>query len=1152
PPGQDQNKTQEKQKKCDCTLDDKSSPQSMALNLGLDSVSPGPECWYSAYAQNQVGSVSSMGFDLDIRDRAANYGPNSPSTLGLPPCVVLSALAEKFRLDELTSTFLLDGAVQSQSQMTAQIPLAGAEYEWVVDKVVLKSSKTGRTDPPKVMLQGVVGSSGQKVSGRLAILPFNYYDCYEDWFVPDSNPPCWEGKFVDFDVNLTCTAKLGGESQSKKMVVHLTGVKLGDKGKQRDMYHIAWEQPPLEEMFGLPDDAGQTEGSVKSAWNNLGGCPLEGIAWDYSRTGLTAVGATSVTILGGSAFTLAVKPTISDSVTVTTKAPQDGCPGAKLTIEDVQTAPVLMWSVVSPDPSIPMREVGGAEAGDWTEALYVSPPVEKETKFAVRCQRTTGQSELVGPVVEFAVTVEPCMDMPDWFTKEHLLKKVVEPGIIAPEDVVKMQAGGTPTNPDIWRYSDIGLGVVGFTVKTVRGVNSASNRFTALPKSLTYYYEIFDKLKVLPGFAPIPSAEFSKLHPLKRVIEPLVGTKRLADLLVDADGTDYFYPGGTPETFDKAWLAYFNNVQKKDYSGSQWEVLDKTYIDKFSSNVRFDRLQQTMATRVNEIVKMQLAEEMGAAYAPKVPISGKPVICLQKWGDNYELNFIYNETTKLDTVESFKITVQVETEIVNGAVKVKQTGKFVNFVMGLQGDQRVANNRVLAERGVPRSSQYFAPKADPSKVPLEVRVTDYAIQSWKDWAMDSTWRAGSAAAWSAGIYAVTNAYTDLFLVYQKQGLMPALGSFGKGLLKASATSFVKDYAIRLATRTAQLAPEALTAAEQAYIAAFRRQFVTAFGEAAAEGAAIGVETTIAEGLITAGRLPFMAARWGASGALRLIPIVGVGLLLYDVATMTDTLSKKLGDLLYGPERTPEQEAWSNPQYVVTQDQVDDYIILHRGMQIRATNTPSKVLNTPEAKKGGHFPNDVVINETLFEPRSTKIVFKDGTELETGDEVIGPKTEWLPKYMRDLLPDLPPMRYSGQFPSAGDMDQPYQIAQNKWYWYLTWALPPDMIKADPPSLDKLFAGGLFGSQLNPADTGYTFQLWGEWRDQYATRWTRLKYGDPSSPYVLLSWRDFQGRTCQVMTYKDKMIMQPRFDLSAIMNDVGTGNFLSDIKKLPGPK
>ncbi|MDA4120196.1 MAG: hypothetical protein OK436_06370, partial [Thaumarchaeota archaeon] len=418
---------------------------------------------------------------------------------------------------------------------------------------------------------------------------------------------------------------------------------------------------------------------------------------------------------------------------------------------------------------------------------------------------------------------------------------------------------------------------------------------------------------------------------------------------------------------------------------------------------------------------------------------------------------------------------------------------------------------------------------------FDMKQTQLALQSWKNWALDTAFRrATGSAANAALVYTITNAYTDLIVESNKNGLASGVKKFGEGIVLASASSFAKQGLLDFGTRVAALSSEAIRVQEERYLATFGRQLAKQY----AKGAARETEVILAEKLVKAGSLSFAAGRWTLG---RIVPVIGWAVLLYDIGKMANSLSLALGEMIFGPDRTPEQEAWLNPLYTTRQDQVGEYMVVSRGMQLRTTNVADDELTIMSQKRGVSkildMPEGATIFKTLFDSRATKFIFKDGTELEIADEVIGPKTEWLPAYMRQRLPDLMPVKYLGQNPDPRDT-QAYDIAREKWWFYLSLEKTGHVVnKSDAATLEKLssnFASGSWTS-IDPVDVGWSFGLWGAWRDKVATNWVRLKSGDRNNPFILTWWKDYNGKECKVLEQGNQIIIEPRLDFNQLLSD-----------------
>jgi hypothetical protein len=1079
------------------------------------------------------------------------------------------------------------GELSGSRNLRLVVPLAGAECQWSLDEATITdSSDAAKGKKLNLDLIGPAGQRGKTVNGSCVILALEHDPLYVEWFKTDPVPH-FEGKLLDFQARLTFTAKIGTNILTKKATVTGRAKKkavetseLNMKSKL-DAYDFDLDVRPANNwedfttMFSLHPPNWNRPGTGMDQVlirNNimfepgaeLAGCILNS-RWSGISLDMTAPEST-IKMKENETRIIPIKVKSSATLEFWTTG---HCENDRFQIENLPVDYALSIFVKESNNPSPSDEPRGVSSGGYyangQDPVFKAPQVDEETnlELTISASFTDFEGKETKKEARVHVTVTPFKDMRTWFSDSRLLDKLAQMGAIRPEDKEKMQYQ-LASEPGLWDYSDMGLKVYGLYLKSYFGTSNVSDRFKSVAKDCIYTYEISSKFPnadftVLgtqvnlgtPDFAPVPKELFNKLHPLKRVIEPLVGTQRLGDLLVESTGKDYFFRGGSYATFETAWQKYFKNVYK-DTPQSDWTVPDEEAVAEMVKNVRFGRLREAAAVRVNEIIKMTVAADRGLDYKPKVPIQGTPKVVLSEFKNpktgvtKPELNFVWTEQTKIGEPQRFKITMEVETDIVGGVTKVKQTGKFINFVMELSEEQRISNNTKLANMQVPEAANYgkgpskppTPAKGSPATVDelFDMKQTQLAMQSWKNWALDTGFRrATGSAVHAALVYTFTNAYTDLILETRKNGLGSGVAKFGLGILQASGSSFLKQGLLDFSTRVASLTAEALRVQEERYLMAFGRQLAKQY----AKGAARDAEIALAEKLVQAGRIPFAAGRWTLT---RAVPIIGWAVLLYDIAKMTDSLSRSIGEMIFGPDRTPEQEAWLNPLYTTTQDEVGEYIVVRRGMQLRATDVIDDELTQMSQKRGVSkvidMPEGATIYKTLFDSRATKFIFKGGTELELADEVIGPGTEWLPSHIRSRLPDLLPVRYMGQTPDPRDR-QAYSIAQNKWWFFLANEKTGGVVyKADQATLDKLsnnFASGSWSS-LDPVDVAYAFSLWGAWRESVATKWVRLKSGDSNNPYTLTWWRDYNGKECKVLEHGGQTIIEPRLNFNELLGDV----------------
>ncbi len=239
------------------------------------------------------------------------------------------------------------------------------------------------------------------------------------------------------------------------------------------------------------------------------------------------------------------------------------------------------------------------------------------------------------------------------------------------------------------------------------------------------------------------------------------------------------------------------------------------------------------------------------------------------------------------------------------------------------------------------------------------------------------------------------------------------------------------------------------------------------GEALSEA-----EIAAARVLIKTGRIPLIGCRWVAKGALRLVPFVGWALLAYDAYTLTPGVAEALGRFL-----------WAEP--------------------------------------------DAQAKISFLVPRATRHVLPDGTVIEYGDEILGPKTRYLEKWMTERLPTLPTTGLR-----SDSVDEPYKAAADPDY-FEAFEEKKQFALTHWPKFDL----GVSFADLNVRKAqGRT--RWGEWRNTVATKWFRVDHPGPESiPISLVWWRDYSGRECRVMAWKDQVIIEPEIDFTGILSGLG---------------
>jgi len=1059
------------------------------------------------------------------------------------PYLAFGAAVERLKKIRITATQIEDGLQKGVTQEEVRIPVDGSTFEWELVSAKVVKSKTNLA-APDTELHGRNGEKGRKVTGARVVIPLDFNLLYEDWLV-ESGLPHFEGQLIDLEIKLACRAMTPAGTIEKSLAVTLRGNKAGDKSNEIDFFKVE-----------MPADVRETKGQAAYEETTLAssaaGCAVKK-DWENVAISLTAPSG-PVKLHSGQLAVLGATATLEDNLKIAAGGNGSECKGDRRSLGSIFPRPRIEWSLeylegknkgkthrfsdgdVHPSPL----------SGDGPDVFFVPPAVDEDTECEVTCV-LTDQFSPARAHASFRVTLLQYGDLVHyWYKNDRLLDKLVEAGRFAAGDKEKLKVH-EPMQPGLWEITNCGLKITGAGLKAWRGFGSASERFAAVAKDPVYPFEVSAELP--PQFAGIPKEEFARLHPLKRAIEPLVGASRLSEILPESTGPDYFYRGGSPAVFDEAWRAYFNCVRKRDFN-SPWEVPDPKIVDQMTKNVRFHRLQQAAAVRVNELIKIKVAEETGRIYEPKIKVIGTPRIALEQFRSNPpELSLSWCEETKLG-VQRFRITMQVEMEMVEEQLvkgltvkrmtsRVQSTGKFINFVMELGEDQRTMLNERLARMGVSEAARYNPPPRPPRTISegptgsiLDLSSHALARQSLKHWAINtSLTRLKSGGAWSAAIYFLANGFEQMVEGCRKEGAFGVIKGFGKGVFGA-ALAAGKSTLFSTALDFAQKwTHERLTTAAEAVEFAAARFETTIARRMAIQGAG-EVELAAMRGLAASGRLSFVAARIGVRGALKFVPVIGWGLVLWDVAQMSDAASKSLGEWLFYPESDIEV-AWKDPFRSIAQMDMGDHSVVLRGVQARKTNVINKEFQLSDVQRkmspelAWILTQFEKIYECVLEPRATRIVLRDGTTLEIADEVVGPQSEFLPKLMRERLPELPSGdAFVGEGLPPYGIGSPYDLAQHPYE--LKW-MKDIMEKTRWRQHEKLV-----GIET-PIANAIALNRWCDWRDHYATKWFRLEH--PQSLSSFLWWRDYTGREGRIITTPEGVILEPAIDMSAILKELG---------------
>jgi hypothetical protein len=176
-----------------------------------------------------------------------------------------------------------------------------------------------------------------------------------------------------------------------------------------------------------------------------------------------------------------------------------------------------------------------------------------------------------------------------------------------------------------------------------------------------------------------------------------------------------------------------------------------------------------------------------------------------------------------------------------------------------------------------------------------------------------------------------------------------------------------------------------------------------------------------------------------------------------------------------------------------------------------------------------------VYETSVGPRVVKIAFSNGDILEIGDEVIGPKSEFLPKYMRERLPDLPTDGLLSHDPM-----EPYRVTENKYYFLdrrlRDTAAGRLRLDSSPEEVQKYFkALGELDSESEIMKSARALSDWAKWRDKHSTKWVRLQRFQPKL-VVWHWWQDFFGREYNMMIAPGKTVEVAPIDLEDLLRQI----------------
>jgi hypothetical protein len=1159
------------------------------------------------------------------------------------PCLTLFAKAQKLRTTEITVTREGDESNNQPKKIWCQFPLGPIKYEWQIDDVKITDAKLDNDVKDvklKFELEGKNQEKGQKIESPIALIRVNPDDFYFEWF-EKSGASHFEGKLIDFELSLKCTASVSGDTVSQTIKIKAEGKKAGEPGKQTDYYHFSSEQSTASvsvenDLYnGQPIEPIVKEGNF-GEFKREGGLDVCNTKTSLKVKTVFAPDATAKPLKLKSSEPYIWGPNAQSIGTFHVFTEAEDCKNDEFTIEiPLDTSYFETFS----SPKI------GPDNNNLGVFLFQAPVFEKEMEIELLDSIEFPEN----PKVEarLKVTVLPFLDIMDWWRTSVIWDAMAQKGIINPEDKQKMLVSPralTLLRPELWNVSDLGFQTMGLAIKDWRRIERVKKVFRGKPsaglspedlkciaKRPYYYFQFSENLP--PQFAAIPAENFDRLHPEKRVIEWVAGQQTLGDILMESTGPDYFYKGATPEEFERAVKMYAENVRRipdpanpKKYI---WVGPPDDVVREMTRNVRYHRIRQAVALRCNELIRLKVAQESGKSYTPRIKVVGEPRIYinsapgLDQSGKPYpsELTFEWQEETKIKRADGtseprkFKITIQVETELeqiravdtgtgrpIGGFLvkseRIKKVLNVANFLIELDAPQKAMNNDRLREIFKEAFKERFPndweaqlanfieyekggigyPKGGPfppkSVLPLSVEDVlgeQLAVQSIKVWGIEvskrialDVWKTG---AFSAGVYFLVNGFGYMIEGFKKEGVSGALKGFCIGFAysmreggkSALLQVLVGNFGQSLIKIVLTNLETAIATAEKAWVNAFLTRAgleagAIRAGEISLYGAPLGPAKT--EILILTGKLPLLAAKLVTRVGIRLVPLIGMIPIFMDI----NTYSKEFFEFWNAPP-SDEDIAWKDPLRTISQVSKDDALIVQRGIQVRTTGLV-------DSEREDTYYKFKRTYTSLIEARATKITFKDGSTLEIADEIVDSKSEFLPKIMRDRLPDLPneieytftfrqpaflatledvsylgikdeaglaefKEQYAGKEITAerkeiGKID-PYQAAQNPSYFAAK--VNREIESSGVPNASDLSLKGLGEKGL------LAYREWGLWRDKYATKWTKVERLVPGSGLVrLVWWRDFTGAECTVIETRDNLMIMPQIDFEEVLKSV----------------
>jgi len=533
--------------------------------------------------------------------------------------------------------------------------------------------------------------------------------------------------------------------------------------------------------------------------------------------------------------------------------------------------------------------------------------------------------------------------------------------------------------------------------------------------------------KLLPG-----RVSYDYWHLLKRVLEPDVLTgQTLEEMLTDAESGDLFKVGpkmSRKEAYDKLMKA----VDQKTL-----QIKDKAALDELTGKLNGYRVRRLMAKRINEALRMAADPK----YKPrKIPIqegSVKVTIDRVRFADGTrgpsEINIVFDEKIKSGEIKQWRIVTEYE-----GAGSTLKLKDSVNWWRELDDAERAKLNYRKLPRDTVRSlniSQY-------SLVNAQWR------RAWGYIAVESL----RGAVIAAGVATVAEGFLLAINGFKEEGVGGALENIGKAAASGTGWRAADLVAKRYFGKLAASAEASEVMAKKAAFKAAKRGLTAAASRLSRKAVFWG------------------AVRVGASLGTKAIPVIGWGLLLYDVGEY----------FLYDKEKEKEEikKRRENPAYFYMKQTIDrgkkeEHDVSTRGLQFISVSMDER--NT----KG----EPICHTE---DARAVKYSFRDGSEIEIADEVVSSSDPWVPKRLAEQLPQLPddaakiardPDYFYNPFPTDSERQAWYEKHEFGGKW-----------EVEQTGLDGGVVIKSVWAYLNDEEAAHF--LWARWRDKYRTQWIKV--------------------------------------------------------------